>query len=87
MKPPAPVTNAQGFGAFDILTAPSPKFGFGVHTGHVTADTGVLKCQEGVVRLLRARRYGDSCGLVQQVSVFSPGGEVYSPRLIWDPRE
>ena len=70
MKPPAPVTNAQGFSAFDILTPPSPKFGFGVHTGHVTADTGVLKRQEGVVRLLRARRYGDACGLVLNMSTW-----------------
>src|SRR5437870_3657242 len=50
MKPPAPVTNAQGFIAFDILTSPSRTFG--VQTGHVTADVGALKRQEGVARLL-----------------------------------
>src|SRR3954447_26742970 len=52
MKPPAPVTNAQGFIAFDILTSP-PSQTFGVHTGHVTADGGALKREEGVARLLK----------------------------------
>src|SRR3981081_1866924 len=58
MKPPAPVTNAQGFIAFDILSSPSQTFD--VHTGHVTAEGGGLKRQErvaqrqeGVARLVK----------------------------------
>jgi hypothetical protein len=54
MKPPAPVTNAHGFNAFDICRLLHCRLA--IHTSHradVTADGGVLKRQEEVARSLR----------------------------------